>query len=225
MEVSNKYDSLTADNICRGIAKRSSELTIQNFNKEKEYMKRFHFVTRNSSDIKSDLMKKARALINRREGVAKLIKYVKEDFIADDIEKGIFEFTLVQVTLNKFQHSFVEFIYQDKLVDLCNNLDLDNKAIDNQNLLPMIMSGKFRPFFLAFLSPSQLHMAKWANINAKLMKQNEALSNMNTTDIYKCASCGESKMSISELQLKGLDEIMDVFATCLICFRTIIVQN
>jgi len=215
---------LSAKEMHDNIIKRSKDMTIDNFNPDKEYMTRFFFVTKNSCDIKIDLMKKAETLLSskRKKSRDQLLDYVKEIFIADDIERGLFEFSLIQVVINKLPNHFIENIYFNRLHEICINLDPNYKGINNKTFLNTVTNGKFRPFFAAFLSPEQMHPLRWADVLEKQKVREEALTNIATTDMYKCAKCGERKMRISRLQLRSADEPESLFVVCLICYHTFI---
>lgn len=222
MQKIEKYDQFTSKSICAAILEQMKSLTIETFNPTKEYLSRYFFVTKNSSDIKIPLLKKAAVLLQRDDARKTLEKYV-DDYIAADIEKGIFEFSLIQVVINKLQDHFVQNIYMDKLNDICVNLDTTDKNVDNQTLLPTIIGTQFRPFFTAFLSPEQIHPKRWAEIAKHYRTKQESVNNVAVTDAYKCSKCGERKMSLSRLQLRCADEPESIFLVCLVCHRTFII--
>lgn len=189
---------------------------------QKSYINSFKFITKNSSDIKASLLLTAQTSLDRKASVQELIKYVDSYKIADQIEKGIFEYILIQVTMNKFQEHFVVNMYQAKLYDICINLDTKNKNIDNQTLIKTVMDESFNPYFIAFLSPDQLHPKRWADPIAKKQLREETMNNLQTTDLYKCAKCGERKFKITQLQLRSADEPISSFHTCMVCYHTFI---
>lgn len=213
----SKYDKLFTE-----LDSKCIENSIKTFNPDKEYINMFRFVTKNSNDIKLPLLKYAVKTLDRPNAIAKLNHYVKNDFVAYDIEKGIFEFALVNVVINKFQITLVENIYLDKLSDICDNFDEKNSHIDNKTLLPLVTSGMFKPFFVAFLSPDQMHPKRWSATVDKQKAKDDAINNISTTDIYRCGKCGERKMKISRLQLRSADEPENLFLVCLVCFHTFI---
>jgi predicted metal-binding protein len=223
LKKSNEINKISmSETMLSNIETRCEELTIKNFNPEKEYINMFKFVTKNSNDIKLPLLKYAVKILNRSDSINKLRHFVKNEFVATDIEKGIFEFALVNVVINKFQHILVENIYLDKLSDICDNLDITNCHIDNKTLLPLVTNGSFRPFFVAFLSPDQMHPKRWSATVDKQKAKDDAINNISTTDIYRCGKCGERKMKISRLQLRSADEPENLFLVCLVCFHTFI---
>lgn len=189
---------------------------------EREYISVHNFKTKNSSDIKNSLMMMAYKLLDRDIAVKELLKYVKYPHIAIIIEKGLFEFSLINVTINKLQHNMINMIYMDKLYDLCGNLDIDDKKIDNKTLLNVVMQSEFDSYFLSFLSPEQLHPKRWSDIVLKKQLQYDTVNNLQTTDIYKCSKCGERKFKITEIQLRSADEPVSRFHTCMVCHNTFI---
>ena len=139
---------------------------------------------------------------------------------AEQIENGIFEFTLIQTTINKLLPIIAINVYHDKLHDICVNLDINNKNIKNKTLYNSIINQEIKPYYLAFLSPGQLHPKRWAPILKKINQKNETKNTIIATDLYKCYKCGESKCKASQIQTRGADEPMTIFITCLICYNT-----
>ena len=201
---------------------RAKTLKFDKHGLEREYVNRCKFKTRNSNDIKFALLLAAEETIDRKGAVEKLQKCVKVYHIVDQIEKGIYEFALVHVTINGIQDHYVENVYNDKLNDLCDNLDINNKHICNTTLLPMILEDKFNPYFIAFLTPDQLHPKRWGDVITKQQLRENAANELQTTDIYKCAKCGDRRFKITELQLRSADENMSKFFTCMTCYTTFI---
>jgi DNA-directed RNA polymerase subunit M/transcription elongation factor TFIIS len=177
------------------------------------------FITENSKDVSVKLIKYAQSSINRIETINKFSSIFNSHKTAIELEKGIFEFTLVHVTLNSLDKNNVTAIYKDKVYDIYVNLD-QTSYIKNKTLLPSILSGAIKPALVAFLSPHQLHPEQWSDIINKKQFEEETKRNMATTDIYKCRKCGERKCTITELQIRSADEKSTVFVTCLVCYTT-----
>lgn len=189
---------------------------------ERDYINKYKFKTKNSNDIKYSLLLNAEKVINRKKGVDSIIEYVKDYKIATEIESGVFEYSLIYVTVNNLNNHFIENIYNEKIYDLCVNLDVKNKNIGNETLIHTVLSSDFDPYFLAFFSPEQLHPKKWASVVAKKDIREMAANTFQTTDIYKCAKCGERKFKITEFQLRCADEPSNKFCTCMVCYHTFI---
>lgn len=202
-----------------------NKLKTTKFNKwglEREYVNRCKFRTKNSNDIKYKLLVKAEELIDRNVGRTELKKYTKLDHITFEIESGLYEFSLIHVTVNNLADHFILETYRDKLYDLCVNLDSDDKNVNNRTLLPSIINGTINSYFIAFLSPEQLHPKRWLSLVTRQHMREAEANDFQTTDIYKCAKCGERKFKITQLQLRGADESTSVFATCMVCYHTFI---
>jgi DNA-directed RNA polymerase subunit M/transcription elongation factor TFIIS len=189
---------------------------------EKEFLQLQHFRTKSSSDIKYSLVLLANKILNRDNALLELMKHVELYHIAVNLEKGIYEFALIHITINKLQNNIVEFVYNDKLYDLCSNLNIHDTKINNKTLLPTILDNQIDPHFVAFLSPEQLHPMRWNDIILKKQLESDTLNNLQTTDKYKCTKCGERKFKVTEIQLRSADEPMSRIHTCMCCGCTFI---
>lgn len=187
---------------------------------EKEYVNKYRFRTQASRDIKYDLVIEAEKLLNRDNAKNELLKYVEQPHIAIEMEKGLFEFALINVTINKTQNHFVLNVYNYQLVNLCRNLDINDKGIENTTLFPMIWCDGFDPFFVPFLSPEQMNPKGWSDIIAKRQLQEETVNGLQTTDLYTCKKCKDKRFKITELQIRSIDEPVTRFFTCMTCYYT-----
>lgn len=195
-------------------------LTMENFNEDKLLKQEYNFISRGSSIITGKLIKHAISVLDRNLAKSKLKKYIEYDFIVNDIEKGVFEFSLVDVASNQYNFDFVELIYNRKIEDICDNLDTHNLNIDNQTLVKSILLGDLKPQTLAFLPPEHIHPMRYKDILNKIELREKTMNNLRTTDMYKCKKCGERKFKISTMQLRCADEPETKFLTCLVCYNT-----
>ena len=199
---------------------KKEELDINNFNFQKEYMRKFKFIMTNSYYLSIDLIEFAIANINRKEAIAQLEKLIKCYPLAIEIESGIFEFSLNYVKTQLLNYDNVTIIYQDKLFEILDNLDVNNKKINNTTLLPAIISGAIPGQTIPFLKMYQLHPQKWKHIIDKNNLRDDILYTVSTTDSYKCARCGMKKHSYYITQTRSADEPATVFYTCVNCKKT-----
>jgi|688.fasta_scaffold156205_3 DNA-directed RNA polymerase subunit M/transcription elongation factor TFIIS len=205
----NKMSDSTLDKI--------KNITIENFNYKKEYVRNFDFITGYAENITYELLKYAEKNIDRKSARNEINKYVKYDFISYDIERSIFEFALISVTNNASTIEYVEYVYNDKLHEICINLDKDNKNINNKTLLDSILEKNIKPTFIAFLTKEQLHPIRWKDITDKVMLRDKTLNNIKTTDRYTCKRCGEKKFKVSSMQTRCADEPCTYFCVCVVC--------
>jgi DNA-directed RNA polymerase subunit M/transcription elongation factor TFIIS len=202
--------------------KNVKKKTPYDFNKRKEYVELFNFKTNACDVIRDDVILYAINNINRGVNIIKLSKYVNLN-IAEQIENGIFENTLIKVSNESIENiEFVINIYEDKVYDICLNLDINNKRINNKILLPLILEKKIKPSQIAFMAPHQIHPMRWSKQLEKQKILDDINNNQKVTDIYKCYRCKERKCITTQMQTRSADEPMTIFVTCLVCYNTFI---
>jgi DNA-directed RNA polymerase subunit M/transcription elongation factor TFIIS len=202
--------------------KNLSNMEFDKHSLEKNYISHYKFVMKNSVDITYNLLREAETLLDRNNAVKMLNKYIDNEFISNEIEKGMFEYTLLQVVTKKLLHHYCLQIYETKLYTICSNLDLNDKNIENQTLLPAILSGEIKPYMVSFLSPQQLHPKRWESVIQKRLREDDAMYNIETTDEYECPKCNEKKCTVETIQLRSADEPANKFVVCVVCGYTII---
>lgn len=194
-------------------------LTIDNFNQKKiiqERLESYNFKTENSKDINIKLLTYAINNIKRYQVIQKLVDILKSSIdLAHKIENGIFEFALVHVTIKNLEYNCIVAVYNDKVNDILLNLD-ETSYLNNKTLKQSILSGIIDPYYVAFLSASQLHPERWQDILNKKKFREDKENNMAFTDLYKCKKCGKRKC-ITELQPGYTDEGTIKFIICLEC--------
>lgn len=185
-----------------------------------DYIESFDFKISKSSEFSILLVIDVMKDVDRMWGYDEIFKHVNDCYIADEIEKGVFEFTLSKMYEGKYDHGFSQYIYRDKILDLCVNLDITNKRINNETLITSVKDKRVVPRYLAFMRPEQLHPQRWKVILDKIQMEESAENDMKVTDIYKCYRCGERKCTSSQMQTRSADEPMTIFVTCLNCYNT-----
>ena len=182
---------------------------------------RYRFCTKESADITFELIHQAEQTINRKDAMNKMNKYVKDPLISREIERGLFECSLLHIINKKSDISYVNSVYINKLYNICNNLDETNPNVENKTLLKAILKGKLKPITIAFLSPQQMHPDRWESINKKRANDDEAKYNVDTTDDYECPNCKERKCTVTYIQMRSADEPETKFITCVKCGTTV----
>jgi DNA-directed RNA polymerase subunit M/transcription elongation factor TFIIS len=212
-----EIDTINTNKMSDSILDKIKNITIENFNYKKEYVRNFDFITGYAENITYELLKYSEKNIDRKSARDEINKFVKYDFISYDIERSIFEFALISVTNNGSPIEYVEYVYNDKLYEICINLDKNNKDINNKTLLDSILEKNINPTFIAFLTKEQLHPLRWKDITDKVMLRDKTLNNMKTTDRYTCKKCGEKKFKVSSMQTRCADEPCTYFCVCIVC--------
>lgn len=181
----------------------------------KLYLDRYNFLTENSKDINIKLIKYAEDTIDRMKSRIELIKLLNDSDLAIEIEKGLFEFSLIQTTIKNYEYNITPAIYDDKIYDIISNIK-DNDT----GLIEKIRNNLIKPYFIAFLSPQQLNPKAWEDILKKKKYIEDKQNNMAFSDLYLCHKCKSRKCKVTELQIRSVDEPATKFITCLVCYST-----
>jgi transcription elongation factor S-II len=180
---------------------------------------KYKCITEDGKKIPKSVIMYARSTIKSNQYVIKLNRLLKDIELSIAIEEGIFEFAMLHAMGNGLQNHFMIANYEDRFNEIMLNLD-SASYLENRTLLPALKKKKIRPQFVAFLYREQMHPARWLLQLEKRQKKLDAENNIPTTDIYKCYECGERKAKLTEFQLRGADEPMTKFITCMVCYAT-----
>lgn len=194
--------------------------TLQEYDEQKVLNSMVSFKTLRSACIKPEIVRMSLGKLNRSNAIIKLIEYVPAN-IAENIEGGIFEFTLLKLSEDSNSTiEFLEIIYKDKLNDLIANLNPDYPRVENKTLRPSILNGAIDSYFLAFMRPEQLHPQRWLTEMTKRKTIEEYGSTVKVTDLYTCFKCNKKQCITTQIQTRSADEPMTIFVTCLVCYNT-----
>ena len=207
-------------NILDNFENKKEEYDIDKFEFQKDYIKRFKFIMTNSLYLPIELIEYGQKNIDRDLAINKIEEIVKCYPLSREIEAGIFEFAINYVKTQLLNYDNVMIIYQDKLFEILDNLDVNNKRINNKTLLPALLSGAIPGQTIPFLKMYQLHPQKWKYLIDKNNLRDDTLYTINTTDSYKCGRCGMSKHTYYITQTRAADEPATVFYTCINCKKT-----
>tara|TARA_Y100000780_G_scaffold231258_1_gene256176 strand:+ start:1680 stop:2261 length:582 start_codon:yes stop_codon:yes gene_type:complete len=186
---------------------------------KKQIFDSYEFKTEESNIISFNILKKAPSDFDRMNSKIKLMKYVPFE-IANKIELSIFEFTLITIESKKFHFDIINPVYNQKVNSIIANLNPNNKRFKNTVLLKSLLKNRIDPYFVAFLSPQQLNPDCWKDELDREKQNNEASTNIKTTDIYTCYKCKKKNCTTTQKQTRSADEPMTIFVTCLECHNT-----
>ena len=106
-------------------------LDFNSFSYDREYIKRHKFVMTNSCYLPVSFIKNALTQVDRKKTVEILDNLINSLPIAIDIEKGLFEFSLNYIKTSSLEESDFKVVYYDKLYEIYDNLDMNNKHINS----------------------------------------------------------------------------------------------
>ena len=202
----------------------NTNLAAEKINYDTELLSPYHyskydFITENKVDIKDAFIQYAEQVINRAENQLLINKFINDIEKSIKIELSIFEYSLLYCINNNIEQTFLKSIYDDKILNILENLDPKSK-LKNKTLLSNILYDHIDSSHVGFLSPNQIDPEKWVDIIKKKEYREWRENNISYSDAYKCSKCGQRKSKVSLAQTRSADEPMTIFVSCLVCYNT-----
>lgn len=191
---------------------------------DKERIKNYNFLTKNANDISLEILTDVEKNLDRKYAINEFNKYLDNMLIATEIERGLFENTLIEISQKNMKINVFYPRYYFETYNICNNLDQENKSVNNQTLRPMILRGEIQPRYVAFMSPQQMHPMRYTEYYKKKERENETINNNRVYKDYenRCEKCNGFEFSSYSQQIRSPDEPETKFITCIDCKHTII---
>lgn len=153
-----------------------------------------------------------------RENVTNhLFKILKNNNMASNLEKGIYNYCIKEATKNnivkKWENSYFVTLYTDRL--RCVYINIKNEELYNK-----IVNKKILAHEVAFMTHQEMLPQKWDKL---LEIKRERDENKYTpkieasTDNFTCRKCRSKRCTYYQLQTRSADEPMTTFVTCLDC--------
>jgi DNA-directed RNA polymerase subunit M/transcription elongation factor TFIIS len=143
---------------------------------------------------------------------------LKIQFIGENIEKGIFNYTIKEAgsrqIIKKWYNTLFCEIYAARLKTVLINLK-QNKVLLNQ-----LKTGEITPIAFAMMTHQEMNPEQWKPIIDRKIKRDRLKFTNNveaSTDMYTCGRCKSKKCTYYEMQTRSADEPTTVFVTCLNC--------
>jgi DNA-directed RNA polymerase subunit M/transcription elongation factor TFIIS len=202
----------------------NTNLVAEKINYDTELLSPYHyskydFITENKVDIKDAFIQYAEQVVNRAENQLLINKFINDIEKSIKIELSIFEYSLLYCINNNIEQTFLKSIYDDKILNILENLDPKSK-LKNKTLLSNILYDHIDSSHVGFLSPNQIDPEKWVDIIKKKEYREWRENNISYSDAYKCSKCGQRKSKVSLAQTRSADEPMTIFVSCLVCYNT-----
>jgi transcription elongation factor S-II len=153
----------------------------------------------------------------RQNVINKLGDIIQNNEIADELEKGVYEFAEKEAnTLKlviKWDNPHFTQLYMDRLRSIYINLK-------NEELLDHLKSGEITGQTLANMTHQEMNPQHWKELIDKKRKRDENKYTNNaqaSTDMFTCRKCKSKRCTYYELQTRSADEPATIFITCLEC--------
>ena len=153
----------------------------------------------------------------RAKIVSKLNSIINDDNISENLEKGIYNYTLEvceeKNLLKKWANESFVVIYIEKLRTLIINLK-------NTHLLNKVKAKTLKAHEFVYMNHQQLQPELWEILieEKKIKDENKYTPKIEaSTDNFICGKCKSKKCTYYQLQTRSADEPMTTFVTCLDC--------
>lgn len=153
----------------------------------------------------------------RNNVINMFIKKIDNKNICENLEKGIFNYTLQECEkrklIKKWSNTYFVLIYIQKIKTILSNLK-------NETLFNKLINKEFKAHELAFMSHQEMRPDLWNDLieEKRIKDENKFTPKIEaSTDDFKCGKCKSTKCTYYQLQTRSADEPMTTFVTCLDC--------
>jgi transcription elongation factor S-II len=153
----------------------------------------------------------------RNNVIIKLKDMLKNDKLASNLEKGIFNYSLKHAekinVVKKWDNSYFVKIYVNRLRTIRSNLK-------DEKLFKSIINKKIKAHEVAFMTHQEMQPDNWSELLElkKIRDENKYEPKLEaSTDDFKCWKCKSKKCTYYQLQTRSADEPMTTFVSCLDC--------
>lgn len=147
----------------------------------------------------------------------KLNKKINDRNIVENLEKGIYNYSLESATkkkiVKKWENIYFTQIYLDRLKTIYINLQ-------HEPLMNILKNKEIKAHTLAYMTHQEMMPDRW-----KLLIELQEIKEANkytpkieaSTDNFTCWKCKSKECSYYQLQTRSADEPMTTFVTCINC--------
>lgn len=142
----------------------------------------------------------------------------KSENKADNIEKGIFNYTITDATskkvVKKWNNVYFVEIYLTRVRSVLNNLRTSGKYLNE-----LIVTKKIKPHELAFLTHYEMAPERWDDLIKEKQERDKSLyeNKQVCNSEFKCGKCKTNNCTYYQLQTRSADEPMTTFVNCQTC--------
>jgi DNA-directed RNA polymerase subunit M/transcription elongation factor TFIIS len=148
--------------------------------------------------------------------------------IAENMEKGIFNYAVLQSTLKNHRRSWIDFAfyntYVDKFISLYSVLDpesyVNQKDSTRDRILRKIVSEEILPHEIVFMRSHEIFPERWTSVMEESKRSITSLFHQDTPSFstqIRCGKCKQKKCTYYQLQTRSADEGATTFFCCHSC--------
>jgi DNA-directed RNA polymerase subunit M/transcription elongation factor TFIIS len=162
--------------------------------------------------------------IERKNSVKKIEPFFKKKIYAQDLERGIYDFTKSYCESDEKYLLMNISIYKDKLKDILFNLaDKTNDTIES--IIKDINNENISANCIAFKTPDELNRKKWSKIKERFEMTEAKLHELPTVEWRRCKICKGNKYFFDQMQTRSADEPMTTYYYCKTCKKVYKINN
>lgn len=158
----------------------------------------------------------------RTDCTSMLKKYVPDQAQATQIEKSIYEYTIIEAKHAGIWKSWKNPVFVDLYVAktrcILSNLD-PSGVVKNTYLLPLILNGQIDLKRIAFMEPVELFPERTKHLLDAFKEQENTLHyhKPSTSKAYTCGKCKKNTCLVQQYQSRSCDESATTAISCLHC--------
>jgi len=148
----------------------------------------------------------------------KLNDIIKNDKMASNMEKGIFNYSLKESNnkkvVKKWDNPYFVQIYMDRMRSIIYNLT------KHDILLEQLKNETIKPQDIAFMTHYEMFPEKWKTMLIAKSEKDKGKFETNieaSTDTFTCRKCRGNKTTYYQLQIRSADEPATTFINCIDC--------
>jgi transcription elongation factor S-II len=146
----------------------------------------------------------------------KLNEKFEDEKDGDNLEKGIFNYTLKEAeqrkVVKKWDNKYFVLIYLNHLRSILNNL--------NHYWISEVKNDSIKSHKIAFLTHQEFDHDRWSTLIETKSKRDKNKFEYNrsaATDTMTCGKCKQKECDYYQMQTRSADEPMTTFCQCLRC--------
>lgn len=146
-----------------------------------------------------------------------IFSQVEDEKITNNIEKGIFNFSVRKAgkmkVVKKWDNEYFVLIYMNKFKMIFHSLK-------DKTIVEKLRENVIKPHEIPFLTHVELLPEKWEQQtkDKKLRLENKFFPKIEaSTDNFTCGKCKSKACTYYQLQTRSADEPMTTFVTCTCC--------
>jgi len=149
----------------------------------------------------------------------KLTDLIGDNFIASNIEIGVFNYTLEKADEKKIIKTWNNDVFQQLYIDRLRTIYINLES--NAELLEKIKKEEITAKEFVYMTHQEMNPERWRELieRKNILDANKNNTNLleANTDMFTCPKCKSKRCNFYTLQTRSADEPETIFISCLDC--------